>query len=182
MPQVMSKNLSPPAVQTQEPSPRSKTSSVIRPIPRAMCSWPAGGAIAAGEDATDGRRSAGEEEEECDGSVAKKAALILSVAGSPRRLGRRFMSPRRLGRCFMSDFDIVGRHLYTVFFSFLQRIFFREIKKILDHKIYPLATRRVRLFLKCLRAPRSLVSRRPKECERKKETGATRATSWATVT
>jgi hypothetical protein len=98
MPQVMSKNLSPPAVQTQEPSPRSKTSSVIRPIPRAMCSWPAGGAIAAGEDATDGRRSAGEEEEECDGSVAKKAALILSVAGSPRRLGR----------CFMSDFDIVG--------------------------------------------------------------------------
>ena len=98
MPQVMSKNLSPPAVQTQEPSPRSKTSSVIRPIPRAMCSWPAGGAIAAGEDATDGRRSAGDEEEECDGSVAKKAALILSVAGSPRRLGR----------CFMSDFDIVG--------------------------------------------------------------------------
>jgi hypothetical protein len=146
MPQVMSKNLSPPAVQTQEPSPRSKTSSVIRPIPRAMCSWPAGGAIAAGEDATDGRRSAGEEEEECDGSVAKKAALILSVAGSPRRLGRRFMSPRRLGRCFMSDFDIVGDTFILLLSS---KDIFREIKKILDHKIYPLATRRVRLFLKC---------------------------------
>ena len=134
MPQVMSKNLSPPAVQTQEPSPRSKTSSVIRPIPRAMCSWPAGGAIAAGEDATDGRRSAGEEEEECDGSVAKKAALILSVAGSPRRLGR----------CFMSDFDIVGD---TLFFSFLQRIFSVRSRRYWITRSIILATRRVRLFL-----------------------------------
>jgi hypothetical protein len=33
-----------------------------------------------------------------------------------------------------------------------------------------------------LRAPRSLDSLRPKECARKKETDATRATSWANVT